>query len=122
MLHIVADGAVTLEHRRHGKREVWQGRVLPEARATFFGALRQYRFPQQQSWPPPPPGETLRILAIGGAQSGSVMVPWHEAMKQPGYSDAFRLLDEIIGQLSGGAVRVVKDSATMHATDVRRVE
>lgn len=121
-LQIGRDGAATLEHRKHGQREQWTGRVVPATLQRFFGALARSRFPQREMWPPPPPGETLRVLTVANAKRSSVAIPWYHAMKQPGYADAFRLLDEIIGQLSGCAVRVVKDGGTVHVVDARRVE
>jgi hypothetical protein len=121
ILRIDAAGYATLEHRQRGNSVRWCGRVPEPVRLRFFEALALSAFPTQQSWPPPPPGETLRQLVLEGEPRESVMVPWHQAMKQPGYADAFRLLDQITGQLSAGAVRVVKDNADPLVADVERV-
>jgi hypothetical protein len=77
-----------------------------------------------------PPGATLRRLALeangtaNGAANGAVgsatdgaadgatsgvpqqaLVGWHQAPSMPGYAEAFDLLDAVIRQLSGDAVR-----------------
>lgn len=122
VLSIRADGQAELEHRKQGRREAWEGRVRPEPLRRFAEALGRSGFPKAQSWPPPPPGETMRHLTVQGAKSGTVMVPWHAAMKTPGYDEAFRILDEIIGQLSGGTVRVAKDSPTDLVADAHKVQ
>jgi len=121
ILRVDAAGHATLEHRRGDDVACWRGRVPEPVRQRFFDALALSAFPTEQSWGSLTPGETLRHLALEGEPRESVCVPWHDAMKQPGYSDAFRLLDQIIGQLSIGAVRVVKDASGPLVADVERV-
>jgi hypothetical protein len=127
-LVIHPDGSARLDHHFSRGREprAWTGQVDLAALGELLTALRRAGFPAVPPMPALPPGATLRRLALeangtangtvgsatdgaaDGATSGvpqQALVGWHQAPSMPGYAEAFDLLDAVIRQLSGDAVR-----------------
>ncbi|MCW2934115.1 MAG: hypothetical protein JWM19_5077 [Actinomycetia bacterium] len=127
-LVIHADGSARLDHHfsRGPEPHAWAGHVDPAALGELLAALDRAGFPAVPPLPALPPDATLRRLALetdgaadggadaaadGGADGGAdgaaqqALVSWHHAPSMPGYAEAFDLLDAVIRQLSGDAVR-----------------
>lgn len=119
-LVIERDGAVRLDHVvRDGTKTAWTARVEPAVLERLWAAIDASGFPsvpQHQV----PGGSTMRKLGIEGAPNTAI-VEWHAAAKMPGYGDAFKLLDQIVRQLSGDSVRRVPASTDVLVTDIQRV-
>jgi hypothetical protein len=107
-LVIRADGSARLDHHfsRGGEPRAWAGHVDATALVELVAALDRAGFPAVPPAPPLPPDSALRQLTVetdGAAQRA--MVSWHGAPSLPGYAEAFDLIDAVIRQLSGDAVR-----------------
>jgi hypothetical protein len=106
-LVIEPDGTARLVHHFSRVRTVgaWTGRVDPAALDGLRLALDRAGFPATPS-SQFTAGATLRRLTVevdGTAQDA--IVDWHGSSKLPGYAEAFDVLDGIIRQLSGDAVK-----------------
>lgn len=101
-LVIEPDGRARLDHhfsRRRGTR-VWVGRVGAGTLAELWAALDQSGFPAAPR-PLLVPDATVHQLTVQmGEVSQQVTVDRGQA--PPGYRAAFSLLDQVIGQLTGG--------------------
>jgi hypothetical protein len=101
-LVIQPDGRARLDHhfsRGRGTR-VWTGRVGAAALAALWAALDRSGFPVAPR-PQLVPDATVHQLTVqAGEESQQVIVDRSQA--PPGYREAFALLDQVTGQLSGG--------------------
>jgi hypothetical protein len=120
-LEIAPDGAASLEHRFHGHRNAWRGQVQIESIRSLFDALAAATFPTQVAWASMAPDEEMRSLTIGSDPKRKVVIPWNQARKTAGYADAFRILDEIVRQLSDGKVAIGRASSTIHVVNAREI-
>ena len=107
-LVICADGSARLDHHFSRGREpgAWAGHVDPAALGELMAALDRAGFPVVPPVSPLPPDATLRRLTVeadGAVQQA--LVSWHRTPSLPGYAEAFALIDAVIRQLSGNAVR-----------------
>jgi hypothetical protein len=106
-LVIEPDGTVRLVHHfsRVRSAAAWTGHVDSAALDRLQMALEHAGFPATPS-SQFVAGATLRRLTVevdGTAQEA--IVDWHGSAKLPGYAEAFDILDGIIRQLSGDAVK-----------------
>lgn len=106
-LVISPGGSARLDHHFSRRRETgaWTGQVDAAALDALWAALDRAGFPAVPALPLVA-GATLRRLVVDadGTQREAI-VDWHQAPSLPGYAEAFDLLDGVIRQLSGGAVR-----------------
>jgi hypothetical protein len=109
-LVIEPGGRTRLDHhfsRGRGTR-VWTGQTDAGTVAALWDALARAGFPAAPR-PQLVPGATvcrLTVLAGGGLAgevSEQVTLDCGQARSLPGYGEALGLLDQVIGQLSGGA-------------------
>lgn len=101
-------GRLHLTHRALGRVCDWHGHVNKpalEKLSHLFLSLDARDVPQ---WAPPPAGETVRRLVGEGPSPKRIDAPWREALAADGYRDLFALLDQVVAQLSGGAIRFVR--------------
>ena len=122
-LVIHADGSARLDHHfsRRGPARAWTGRVDAAALDELRAALGRAGFPAVPAAGPLPPGAAVRRLTVGtGGTVRQAAVSWDHTSSLPGYAEAFDLIDAVIRQLSGDAVRyptqrgrVVHDTATV---------
>ena len=107
-LVIYPDGSARLDHHFSRSRppRAWAGYVDRAAHDELLAAV------EQEGWPPPaaagavPPDSTPRWLALeadGAVRHG--LVGWNKPAMRPGYAVAFDLIDAVIRQLSGEAVK-----------------
>ena len=106
-LVIHPDGSARLDHHFSRGREprAWSGHVDAAALDELLAALDRAGFPLFLPVRALPPGTTLRSLAVerdGAVQQG--LFSWNNLPPQPGYAEAFDLIDAVIRQLSGDAV------------------
>jgi hypothetical protein len=124
VLAIESDGKVRLDHhtRGGGAKQAWTGRVDPGALDRLWAAIEQSGFPDVPKHPVPA-GATIRNLGVerSGAPKQSALVAWHAAAKLPGYAEAFKLLDQIVRQLSGNSVDRVPATTETLVTDIATV-
>ncbi len=108
-LFVDPDGSVWLEHhfsRRRGPGN-WFGRVDSGLLDALSDALDVAGFGLTAA-PQPPlvPDATIRMLTVtADGTEHAATVAWHRAATLPGYAEAFDLLDGLVRQLSGEAVR-----------------
>jgi hypothetical protein len=104
-LVIQPDGRTRLDHhfsRGRGTR-VWTGRVDAATLAALWAALARSGFPAAPR-PQLVPDATVRQLTVeAGPVPRQVILEYSQAQSLPGYGEAFGLLDQVIGQLTGGA-------------------
>lgn len=43
----------------------------------------------------------MRVLKVTGDPAGTVLIPWNEAPRLPGYDQAFAILDGLLAAISG---------------------
>ena len=114
-LVIRADGGARLDHHFSRAREprAWAGHVDALALSELTAALDRAGFPAVPPGPPLPPDSALRRLTVEGEDGAArqALVSWHRAPSLPGYAEAFGLLDAVIRQLSGDAVRYTEARA-----------
>jgi hypothetical protein len=106
-LVIHPDGSARLDQHfpRGGEPRAWSGRVDAAALDELLAALDRAGFPPSRPAPGLPPDTTLRWLVVeaaGAVRQG--FISWHEPPPQPGYAEAFDLIDAVIRQLSAEAV------------------
>lgn len=129
-LTVRSDGRARLEHSRASGVRAWTAELDRVVWPWLLDALRAAGFPDVAA-PAPVPGSTLRELSMvgtgdsprdllrdprdgggsGGARgrgdgesAGSVVFGWHDGGKL-GLEPALRILDALVRQVSGGAVR-----------------
>jgi hypothetical protein len=117
-LEVESGGEVRLSRHSRDGTEAWTAHVAPGFLDDLAGALRTAGFPKAPSIMPSP-GDRLRDLRIAGPSAGSVLLPWYEVSKLPGYADAFALLDGLVAQVTGLDLRVAGPAHP--ATDIVRV-
>ena len=114
-LVIQPDGTLRLDHAfsRVGGVGAWTGRIDPAALEALWTALDHAGFPT----PPPaaltPGASPRRLLVESDGVVASALVGYHEALKLPGYAEAFDILDGVIRQLSGDTVTYPTRQATI---------
>ncbi|HUR06953.1 MAG TPA: WD40 repeat domain-containing protein [Nonomuraea sp.] len=109
-LTVSADGRARLEHARASGVQGWTAELDRAVWPWLLDALRASGFPDVAA-PPPVPGSTLRELSMivtegtdDGDPAGSVLFGWRDGGKL-GLEPALRILDALVRQVSGGAVR-----------------
>jgi hypothetical protein len=101
-LVIQPDGRARLDHhfsRGRGTR-VWTGRVGAAALAALWAALDGSGFPAAPRPLLVPDATVHQLTVLTGEVSQQVIIDRSQATAA--YSEAFALLDQVIGQLSGG--------------------
>jgi hypothetical protein len=104
-LVIQPDGRARLDHhfsRSRGTR-VWTGRVGAGTLAALWAALVRAGFPAAPRPQLVPDATVCQLTVLAGGVPEQVTMDCGQARSLPGYGDAFGLLDQVIGQLSGGA-------------------
>jgi len=104
-LEVESGGEVRLSRHSRDGTEAWTAHVAPGFLDDLAAALRTAGFPKVPSIMPGP-GDRLRDLRITGPSAGSVLLPWYEVSKLPGYAEAFALLDGLVAQVTGLDLRV----------------
>jgi hypothetical protein len=102
-LVIQPDGRARLDHhfsRGRGTR-VWTARVGAGTLAALWAALARAGFPAAPRPQLVPDATVCQLTVLAGEVSQQVVMDRGHA--PPGYGEAFGLLDQVIGQLSGGA-------------------
>ncbi|MFD1542272.1 WD40 repeat domain-containing protein [Nonomuraea guangzhouensis] len=103
-LTVPADGRARLEHARASGLRAWTAELDRAVWPWLLDALRASGFPEVAA-PAPVPGSTLRELSmIDGELTGSVLFGWDDG-GELGLEPALRILDALVHQVSGGAVR-----------------
>jgi hypothetical protein len=105
-LVIHPDGSARLDHHfsMRGGSRAWAGHVDAAALDELLAALERAAFPPFAPALPFLPGTTLRRLTVetnGAVEQG--VIDWNVS-PQPGYAEAFDLIDAVIRQLSADAV------------------
>jgi hypothetical protein len=105
---LVIDGeAARLEHTDAAGTKAWTGKVPPAVVERLWAALARGGFPVVAKHPVPA-GATVRMLEVGeGAARKAAFVEWRAATKQPGYDEAFQILDSIVRTMSGDTIKVI---------------
>jgi hypothetical protein len=106
-LVIHPDGSARLDRHfsMRGGSRAWAGHVDAAALDELLAALARAGFPPFPPALPLPPGTTLRRLAVtADGTEEQALVSWHDPPPQPGYAEAFDLIDAVIRQLSADAV------------------
>jgi hypothetical protein len=104
-LVIQPDGRARLDHhysRERGTR-VWVGQVGAGTLAALWDALAAAGFPAAPRPPLVPDATVCQLTATAGELSEQVVMDRGAARSLPGYGEALAILDNVIGQLSGGA-------------------
>jgi hypothetical protein len=122
-LRVEVDGGARLEHvpRGGGPTQAWTAHLDPAAIDALWTALDRAGFPHVAQHLIPA-GSTMRDLVIereGSARLAASM-EWHEGLKQPGYTEAFALLDRAVRQMSGETVRLARASGEPIVGDISR--
>jgi hypothetical protein len=102
-LVIQPDGRARLDHhfsRGRGTR-VWTGRVGAAALNALWAAVDQSGFPAAPR-PQLVPDATVHQLTVQAGEGPSQQAIVDRLQPPPGYGAVFDLLDQVIGQLSGG--------------------
>lgn len=104
-LVIGPDGRARLDHhfsRGRGTR-VWTGRVDAAVLTGLWAALDRSGFPVAPRPQLVPDATAHQLTVQAGELSQQVVLDDGAASSRPGYAEAFALLGQVIGQLSGGA-------------------
>jgi hypothetical protein len=104
-LVIQPDGRARFDHhysRERGTR-VWVGQVDAGTLTALWDALAGAGFPAAPRPQLVPDATVCQLTATAGELSEQVAMDRGAARSLPGYSEAFAILDKVIGQLSGGA-------------------
>jgi hypothetical protein len=99
-LDLGADGELRLDHRGRDGNRAWTAHTEPDFLARLGRALRAAGFPAAPMVMPPA-GSRMRVLRVTGEPAGEVLLPWHEALKIPGYDQVFGLLDGLVAAVAG---------------------
>jgi hypothetical protein len=99
-LDLDGKGSLRIDHRGWDGHRAWTARVDPGFLDLLGAALRAAGFPADPMIMPPS-GARLRELRVTGDPAGEVLLPWHDALKLPGYSEVFRLLDGLAVAVTG---------------------
>lgn len=97
------DGRARLEQDTHGGVFVFTGTVAPSALEEFWKAIEQSGFPAVPSHETPA-GSASRDLTIGDV-SHQLPIAYHSVASWPGYGPAFRIIDNVIRQISLDTVK-----------------
>jgi hypothetical protein len=104
LLEVEQDGGVRLTNLRRGSARKWKGRLDSPARGELAHAAEQFAAHLPEPVTILVPDSSLRRLSIESMSLRlDVEVPWHEGAKTP----LFRILDEIVVELSGGHLPLV---------------
>ena len=99
-LDLDGQGALRLDHHGWDGHRAWTAQVDQDFTARLERALRAAGFPTAPMIMPQP-GARLRRLRVTGAPAGEVLLPWHDALRLPGYEAAFGLLDGLVAAVAG---------------------
>jgi hypothetical protein len=121
VLVLRGNGRVRVDnYRMGGQQRAWEAWVEESAFEQILEALRAARFPLVPPHPIPA-GSRIRSLAVyrGDARTQAAPIGWHSEL--PGYKDAFRILDSLVRQASGGELQTTPDYMTKVVSDVMKV-
>jgi WD40 repeat protein len=104
-LTVHADGKARLEQRQLTGERAWTARLEPAVWARLLDALDRSGFPAVRTRPIPP-GPAPRELAVDPL--GELVVGWHDTSNEA-LTEVFQILDALVRQVSGGAVRSTVD-------------
>jgi len=105
-----------------GGHQAWTGRVDRGTLDLLWAAVELSGYPKVPAHPVPA-GSSIRTLVIetADAPAQAAHVAYHAAPKLAGYADAFKLLDQIVRQLSGDTVQRVPATPETLVTDIAAV-
>jgi WD40 repeat protein len=104
-LTVRPDGGAQLDHRDVTGLRVWTARLEHAVWARLIDALDRAGFPAVEP-APIPPGAVTRELTV--EPGGTLAFDWGDTA-EPALGDVFRVLDALVRQVSGGAVRSTLD-------------
>jgi len=107
-LTVTVDGGARLDHYEVGRVRRWTARLDPVVWPRLLDELRRSSFPAVEV-PPIPPGGTSHQIEVVGAELAGELVLDRAAAPGAGLAGALRILDSLVHQLSGGAVRATRD-------------
>ena len=118
-LVIELDGTTRLVHRaRGGVTRTWIAIVVTAVLDAVWTGLERARFPEEPAHPIPG-GSTMRDLRVEMPDGlKQVSFEWHAATKFPGYAETFKLLDQVIRQISGDSVELTAAATDVLATEI----
>lgn len=122
-LAIEHDGKARLDqYVLGGGHQAWTGRVDLGTLDRLWVAVELSGYPKVPAHQVPA-GSSIRVLVIEGADAPAqaAHVAYHAAAKMTGYADAFKLLDQIVRQLSGDTVQRVPATTETLVTDIAAV-
>jgi hypothetical protein len=112
VLDLRPDGTADLLNRRRGESRTYQATALPTVFDRLVDHLREAGFPDAPQHDLPA-GPTRRVTLHGPATHLSTApLAFYEAMRWPGYREAFHLLDSLVVAVSQGDLPVIQDAAT----------
>jgi hypothetical protein len=92
--------AAHLDHTSRTGTRKWSGPAAPAVLDRLWAALARAGFPAVAAHPIPA-GATMRVLEMGeGDTRQTASIEWHAATQQPGYDEAFQILDSIMDAIS----------------------
>jgi hypothetical protein len=122
-LSIEPDGQTRLVHfpRGGGPASMWTARTAPAVLEAMWTGLDQAGFPAVPKHAIPG-GATMRALAMEETSGAlqSVMVEWNAGTKLPGYTETFKLLDQVIRQITADAVKRVPAVTEVLVTEIAK--
>jgi hypothetical protein len=101
LLDLAGDGTVRLDHFGWDGHRIWTTRVEPAVVDRLGEALHAAGFPEAPRIMPLA-GARMRELRVCGEPAGTVLLPWHDALKLPGYADVFGVLDGLVEDIMAG--------------------
>lgn len=110
VLQLFGDGRALLDNAFGGAfTKSWEGLVERPTLERVIAQLDGASFPRVADHPIPI-GSTLRVILIqsGAEEMHNAPIAWAAGAEMPGYREAFAILDSLVAELSGGAIRNVR--------------